>query len=102
VAADLRWHAEGGALRPYKFGGYMCIYDELINNFVITMDFQLNDTGQDYSCNSGIFFRLYPLDLKYNPNATDKKNPFYDIGFNGIELAIDQTPGTGYTDTGAL
>ena len=93
---------EGTTLRPFRFGGYLIVYEKLLENFVIQLDFQLNKTDGDYSCNSGIFFRIYPLILQENPHAKKGDRPYYDVAFNGIEVAIDQTPGTGYTDTGAL
>lgn len=90
--------ADEGSLVPSKFGGYMIIYNEIVGDYVLKIDFKLMDTGADYSCNSGIFLRTYPLILQDDPNS---EKP-YDIGYNGIELALDQTPKNGYTDTGAL
>src|SRR5262249_13761637 len=54
---------------------------------VLSLDFKISK-----GCNSGIFIRTYPLTLR----------PGKDVGFNGMEIAIDDTPGAGYHDTGAL
>jgi alpha-3'-ketoglucosidase len=54
----------------------------------LSLDFKISK-----GCNSGVFVRTYPL----------KPRPGKDVGFNGIEIAIDDTaPGSGYHDTGAI
>ena len=78
---------QDGALNPHKSGGYMLIHERQWSDFVLALDFKISK-----GCNSGIFLRTYPLTPR-----TGK-----DVGFNGIELAIDDTTGAGYHDTGAL
>ena len=78
---------EDGAINPHKCGGYMMIHKETWENYILALDYKISP-----KCNSGIFIRTYPL----------KPRPGRDVGFNGIEVAIDDTKGTGYHDTGAL
>jgi len=78
---------EDGALNPHKCGGYMLIHEKTWENFQLALDFKLSK-----GCNSGIFIRTFPL----------KPRPGKDVGFNGIEVALDDTTGTGYHDTGAI
>jgi hypothetical protein len=54
---------------------------------VLSLDFKISG-----GCNSGVFFRTYSLTPRQGR----------DVGFNGIEIAIDDTRGAGYHDTGAL
>lgn len=78
---------EDGALNPHKCGGYMLVHKEPRDNFVLSLDFKLSP-----KCNSGIFIRTYSL----------KPRPGRDVGFNGLEVALDDTTGAGYHDTGAI
>ena len=78
---------EENALNPHKCGGYMLIHKDVHDNFRLALDFKLSK-----GCNSGIFVRTFPL----------KPRPGRDVGFNGIEVAIDASPGTGYHHTGAI
>ena len=78
---------ENGCLNPHKSGGYMLIHEEPWENFVLSLDFQISK-----GCNSGIFLRTWPLTPR----------PGKDVGFNGIEMAIDDTTAAGFHDTGAL
>lgn len=65
---------------------YMLVYKEPVEDFILKVDFKT--TG-----NSGIFFRTYSLEPR----------PDKDVGYNGIEMAIDNThPNAGYHDTGAI
>ncbi len=69
----------------------MMVYKEKFENFVLKLDFKM-PTEREGHCNSGIFFRtdsLTPL-------------PGKDVGYNGIEIAIDSTAGDGFHHTGAL
>jgi hypothetical protein len=79
--------AEDGALNPHKSGHYMLIHDKVWSNFVLALDFKISK-----KCNSGIFIRTFPLTPR----------PGKDVGFNGLEVAIDDSTGTGYHDTGAI
>ena len=78
---------EEGALNPHGCGGYMLIHKEQWENFQLALDFKLSK-----GCNSGVFVRTSPLTPR----------PGKDVGFNGLEIALDDTATAGYTDTGAL
>lgn len=78
---------EDGCINPHKCGGYMMIHKEMWENYVFSCDYKISP-----KCNSGIFIRTSSL----------KPRPGKDVGFNGIEVAIDDTYGTGYHDPGAL
>lgn len=78
---------EEGALNPHRSGGYMVIHEKPWADFVLSADFKISK-----GCNSGIFIRTFPLTPR----------PGKDIGFNGIEIAIDDTKTAGFHDTGAI
>jgi len=82
-----RTPVEDGSLNPHKAGHYMLVHTQQWENFVLSLDFKISQ-----GCNSGIFVRTHSLTPR----------PGKDVGFNGIEIAIDDTPGAGYHDTGAL
>ena len=78
---------QDGAINPHKCGHYMMVYQEKWRDFILSLDFKMSP-----KCNSGVFFRTYSLETR----------PGKDVGFNGLEVAIDDTETAGYTDTGAL
>lgn len=78
---------EDGCINPHGCGGYMMIHEKIWSNFVLSLDFKI-----DKGCNSGIFVRTFPL----------TPMPDRDIGFNGIEIAIDDTTTAWFHDTGAI
>ncbi len=78
---------EKHSINPHRCGGYMMIHKQPWANFVLKLDFRISP-----GCNSGIFFRTWPLQPK----------PGKDVGYNGLEMAIDDTRGAGYHDTGAI
>lgn len=78
---------EEGCINPHGCGGYMMIQDREWSDFVLAMDFKISK-----GCNSGIFLRTFPL----------KPESGRDIGYNGIEVAVDDTVSAGYHDTGAI
>jgi hypothetical protein len=80
-------NVEDGALNPHKCGGYMLIHEKTWEDFQLALDFKLSK-----GCNSGIFVRTFPLEPR----------PGKDVGFNGLEVALDDTTGAGYHDTGAI
>ncbi len=82
-----RTPVEDGSLNPHKAGHYMLVHTQQWDNFILSLDFKISK-----GCNSGIFVRTYGLTPR----------PGKDVGFNGIEIAIDDTPGAGYHDTGAI
>jgi hypothetical protein len=78
---------EEGSINPHKCGGYMMIHKEKWENYVLRLDFKISS-----GCNSGVFFRTFSLEPR----------PGKDVGFNGLEIAIDDTTTAGYHDTGAI
>ncbi len=78
---------EDGAINPHKCGGYMMIHERQWSDFVLMLDMKISK-----GCNSGIFLRTFSLTPK----------PGWDVGYNGLEVAVDDTRGTGYHDTGAI
>jgi hypothetical protein len=78
---------EQGSINPHGCGGYMMIHEKTWSDFVLALDFRISK-----GCNSGVFIRTYPLTPR----------PGKDVGFNGLEVAIDDTTGAGYHDPGAI
>src|SRR5579885_2908511 len=78
---------EDGCINPHGCGGYMMIHEKTWGDFVLSLDFKISK-----GCNSGVFIRTFPLTPR----------PGKDVGFNGIEVAIDDTTTAGYHDTGAI
>jgi len=76
-----------GAISPHKAGHYMLVHTQQWADFLLTLDFKITN-----GCNSGVFVRTHSL----------TPSPGRDVGFNGLEIAIDDTKGAGYHDTGAL
>lgn len=79
-------HVQDGSLNPHRCN-YMLIHKDVVDNFVLSLDFRISQ-----KCNSGIFVRTFPL----------QPRPGKDVGFNGIEVAIDDTTTDGFHDTGAI
>jgi hypothetical protein len=79
--------SEDGCINPHKSGHYMLVPKQQYGNFKLALDFKLS-TG----CNSGVFVRTASLTPR----------PGKDVGYNGIEIQLLDSPGTGYTDTGAI
>lgn len=82
-----RTPVQGGLLNPHKAGHYMLVHTQQWENFILSLNFKISPR-----CNSGIFVRTASLTPR----------PGKDIGFNGIEIAIDDTKGAGFHDTGAI
>ncbi len=82
-----RTPVEENCLNPHRAGHYMLVHTQQWENFDLQMDFKISP-----HCNSGIFVRTGTLTLR----------PGKDVGFNGLEIAIDDTLNAGYVDTGAL
>jgi len=82
-----RTPVQDGALNPHKAGHYMLVHTQQWEHFCLSLDFKISK-----GCNSGIFVRTSSLTPR----------PGKDVGFNGIEIAIDDTTGSGYHDTGAI
>ncbi len=79
-------HVQDSSLNPHPCD-YMLVHETQQSDFVLSLDVKISD-----GCNSGIFFRTSPLAPK----------PGKDVGWNGIEVAIDDTRTAGYHDTGAI
>jgi hypothetical protein len=82
-----RTPVQDGTLNPHKAGHYMLVHTQQWENFHLSLDFKISQR-----CNSGIFVRTSSLTPR----------PGKDVGFNGIEVAIDDTTTAGFHDTGAL
>lgn len=78
---------EDGAINPHGSGHYMLVHKRKWTDFVLKLDFKISS-----KCNSGVFIRTHSLEPR----------PGRDVGFNGLEVAIDDTKTAGYVDTGAL
>ena len=87
AAGPARCRSSEGAINPHGCGGYMMIHEQIWSDFVLSLDFKISQ-----GCNSGVFIRTFPL----------QPRPGKDVGFNGIEVAIDDTTTAGYHDTGAI
>lgn len=79
-------YVQDGCLNPHPCD-YMLVYDSPLENYVLSLDFKISP-----KCNSGIFVRTMPL----------TRRPGKDVGYNGIEIAIDDTKSAGFYDTGAF
>lgn len=79
-------HVQDGSLNPHPCD-YMLVYEKPLENYKLSLDFKISP-----KCNSGIFVRTFPL----------APRPGKDVGFNGIEVAIDDTTTADYHDTGAI
>jgi hypothetical protein len=79
-------HVRDGALNPHPCD-YMLVYEKPLKNFTLAVDFKISA-----KCNSGIFVRTAPL----------APRPGKDVGFNGLEIAIDDTQTSNFHDTGAI
>jgi Domain of Unknown Function (DUF1080) len=84
---ESRVPVDDGAINPHGAGGYMIIHEKLWSDFILSLDFKISK-----GCNSGVFIRTYPLTPR----------PGKDVGFNGLEVAIDDTITAGFHDTGAI
>ena len=79
-------HVQAGSLNPHPCD-YMLVFDQPLENYKLSLEFKISK-----KCNSGIFVRTFPL----------APRPGKDVGFNGIEIAIDDTGTAGFHDTGAI
>jgi hypothetical protein len=78
---------EDHCINPHKAGGYMMVHEKMWENFVVSLDYKISK-----GCNSGVFVRTFSLTPR----------PGKDVGFNGLEIAIDDLWGAGYHDPGAI
>lgn len=73
---------QADGLNPHGSGGYVVVHDQPHGDFVLDFDYKLSQ-----GCNSGVFLRI--------GNLNDPVN-------TGLEIAIDDTTGTGMHDPGAF
>ncbi len=78
---------DGASINPHGCGGYMMVHKKTWGNFILALDFKIAK-----GCNSGVFVRTYPL----------APRPGKDVGYNGIEIAVDDTTTAGFHDSGAI
>ena len=78
---------EEDSINPHRSGHYMLVHEKKWGDFILSLDFKLSK-----GCNSGIFIRTSSLTPR----------PGKDVGFNGIEVALDDTTSAGFVDTGAI
>jgi hypothetical protein len=78
---------EDGCINPHRCGGYLLVHQRQWEDFVLALDFKIIP-----GCGRGVFVRTCSLTPR----------PGKDVDCNGIEVAIDDTAGAGYHDTGAL
>jgi hypothetical protein len=79
-------HVQEASLNPHPCD-YMLVHGKVWDNFKLALDFKISQ-----GCNSGIFIRTFPL----------APRPGRDVGFNGLEIAVDDTKNAGFHDTGAI
>lgn len=75
-------NVQDDGLNPHGSGGYIVVYEKPMGDFVLDFDYKISK-----GCNSGVFLRVG--DLKDPVNT-------------GLEIAIDDTTGTGMHDPGAF
>jgi Domain of Unknown Function (DUF1080) len=75
-------HVQSDGLNPHGTGSYLVVHETQYGDFALDFDYKLTK-----GCNSGVFIRT--------SNLNDPVN-------TGIEVAIDDTTGTGMHDSGAL
>lgn len=75
-------NASDEGLNPHRAGGYLAVYKEPMKDFVLDFEYKLSK-----GCNSGVFLRVGDL---------------ADPVMTGLEIAIDDTEGTGMHDSGAI
>ena len=80
--------AENGSLNPRACRTYMIATKQKYENFILKLDFKLTR-----GCNSGIFYRVFSLEPMPDTG---------DVGWNGLEVAVQDGAGTGYHDMGAI
>lgn len=77
-----RANVQADGLNPHDSGGYVVVHEKPHGDFVLDFDYKLSK-----GCNSGVFLRV-----------GDLKDPV----MTGLEIAIDDTKGTGMHDPGAF
>ena len=75
-------NVQSDGLNPHGSGGYIVMYKTPMKDFELDFDYKLSK-----GCNSGVFVRV-----------GDPKDPV----MTGLEIALDDTTGTGMHDPGAI
>jgi hypothetical protein len=75
-------HLQADGLNPHGTGSYLVVHEETFGDFELDFEYKLSR-----GCNSGVFLRV-----------GDLKDPVY----TGLEVALDDTTGSGLHDSGAL
>jgi serine/threonine protein kinase len=75
-------HRQADGLNPHGTGSYLVVYRQKLADFVLDFDYKLTK-----GCNSGVFLRVSDLNDPIN---------------TGLEVALDDTSGTGFHDAGAI
>ncbi len=75
-------NVQADGINPHGSGGYVVMYEKPVRDFVLDFEYKLSK-----GCNSGVFLRI-----------GDPKDPVY----TGLEIALDDTTGTGLHDSGAI
>jgi hypothetical protein len=78
---------EEACINPHGCGGYMMVHSQQWTDFSLSLDYKISE-----KCNSGVFVRTSPLE----------PYPGKDVGWNGLEIQIMDSPTADYYDTGAL
>jgi hypothetical protein len=77
-----RGFVQADGLNPHGTGSYLVVYERKLGDFVLDFDYKLSR-----GCNSGVFIRVSNL-----------SDPVY----TGLEVALDDTTGSGMHDPGAF
>jgi hypothetical protein len=75
-------NVQADGLNPHGTGSYLVVHETKVTDFVLDFDYKLSK-----GCNSGVFIRVSDLSDPVN---------------TGIEVALDDTTGTGMHDPGAF
>jgi hypothetical protein len=75
-------NVQNDGLNPHDSGSYLILHEKPVKDFVLDFDYKITK-----GCNSGVFVRV-----------GDPKDPV----MTGLEVAIDDTKGTGMHDPGAF
>ncbi|MCL4690934.1 MAG: DUF1080 domain-containing protein [Candidatus Hydrogenedentes bacterium] len=78
---------EDGAINPSTASSPLVVYKEYYGDYILSLDFKIGA-----GCDAGVLVRLFPL-------TSVRDNP---VSWNGLEVAIADSTGTDYTDTGAI
>lgn len=79
-------NVQADGLNPHPCN-YMLVHKTPVENFELKLEYKLSP-----KCNSGVFFRTHSL----------TSQPGRDVGYNGIEIAIDDTTTADFHDSGAI